>query len=143
MTPLQLQLIRTVHTLNSFLITNLSLYSLWFSDWSLSLLLLSTTDCFSATPHCSGIFLSFYQFWRTVSISPASRVPVLRSSAWCWIPCINSGQRFDSCVRCPETRFNNSLSRNGLFRVATGTCSAKPRPADAHIAAFRRHVTIP
>jgi hypothetical protein len=35
-TPLlQLHLIITVHTLNSFLITNLSLYFFWFSDWSL------------------------------------------------------------------------------------------------------------
>jgi hypothetical protein len=41
-------------------------------------------------------------------------------------------------VRC----YDNALSGNGLFRVATGTCSAKPRPADGHVAAFRRHVTI-
>jgi hypothetical protein len=31
---LRLQLIITAHTLNSFLITNLSLYFFWFSDWS-------------------------------------------------------------------------------------------------------------
>jgi hypothetical protein len=32
---LQLRLIIAAHTLNSFLITNLSLYFFWFSDWSL------------------------------------------------------------------------------------------------------------
>jgi hypothetical protein len=44
---LQLHLIITVHTLNSFWITNLSLYFFWISDWSLasSLLLLNTTAC--------------------------------------------------------------------------------------------------
>jgi hypothetical protein len=43
---LQLHLVITVHTLSSLLITNLSLYFFWVSDWSLSstLLLLSMTD---------------------------------------------------------------------------------------------------
>jgi hypothetical protein len=35
-----------------------------------------------------------------------------------------------------------SLSSNGLFRVARGMCSAKRRPSDGHIPAFRRYVTI-
>jgi hypothetical protein len=34
------------------------------------------------------------------------------------------------------------LSSNNLFRVARGMCPAKRRPADGHIAAFRRHVTV-
>jgi hypothetical protein len=38
---LQLQLSITVHTLNSFLITNFSLYFFWFSDWFLVPVLLS------------------------------------------------------------------------------------------------------
>jgi hypothetical protein len=91
---LQLQLIMTVDTLNSYLITNLSLYSFWFLDWSLvsRLLLLSTTDGLSAMTHCSAKFLSFHHFARTVSKSPPSTVPVLCLSALCWIPCINSGK---------------------------------------------------
>jgi hypothetical protein len=36
----------------------------------------------------------------------------------------------------------NPMPSNSLFRVATGTLSGKPSPADGHIAAFRRHVTI-
>jgi hypothetical protein len=53
---LQLQLIITVHALNSFLITNLSLYFFRFSDWSLvsSLWLHSPTHGFSAVTHCSA-----------------------------------------------------------------------------------------
>jgi hypothetical protein len=88
-------------------------------------------------------FLSCDNFGRTVWKSPPSRVPVLLfTSALCWISCINSGQRFDSCVCFRETCFKNSLPSNGLFRVATGMYSAKPRPAGSHIAAFRRHVAI-
>jgi hypothetical protein len=41
-----------------------------------------------------------------------------------------------------ETCSNISPSSSGAFRVATTTCSAKPRPADGQIAAFRRHVTV-
>jgi hypothetical protein len=90
----------------------------------------------------SGNFLSFHNFGRTVQKSPPSTVPVLCLSALCWIPWINSGQRFDSCVRRREICFNSSLSSNGLFRSATGTWTAKPRPANSHITAFRRHVTV-
>jgi hypothetical protein len=35
------------------------------------------------------------------------------------------------------------LSSNNLFHVARGICSVKRHPADGHIPAFRRHVTIP
>jgi hypothetical protein len=44
--------------MNSFLITNLSLYVFWISDWSLvsSLLLLSTTDCESESESQSVCF---------------------------------------------------------------------------------------
>jgi hypothetical protein len=40
-----------------------------------------------------------------------------------------------------ETCSNNSPSSSGVFIVATGTCSAKPSPADGQTAAFSRHVT--
>jgi hypothetical protein len=48
----------------------------------------------------------------------------------------NTLQQFVCCnlhIRCHG---------NALSSVATGTYSPKPRPADGHIAAFRRHVTI-
>jgi hypothetical protein len=41
-----------------------------------------------------------------------------------------------------ETCSNNLPSSSGAFRVAMGTCSAKPRPADGQIAAFRLHAKI-
>jgi sensor c-di-GMP phosphodiesterase-like protein len=41
-----------------------------------------------------------------------------------------------------KTCSNSSPSSSDAFRVATGTCSAKPRPDDRQIAAFRRHVII-
>jgi hypothetical protein len=42
-----------------------------------------------------------------------------------------------------ETCSNNLPSSSGVFHVAMGMCSAKSRPADGLIAAFRRHVIIP
>jgi hypothetical protein len=96
-----------------------------------SLLLLSTTDGYSATLHCSGRFLSFYHFWRTISKSPPSRVPVL----------------LFVCVVLDAIRGNALIS---VFlaarRVLTIRClgmgySALPREC-GRIAAFRRHVTI-
>jgi hypothetical protein len=71
----------------------------------------------------------FHNFERTEKGSPPLKVPVLCSSALYWVPCINSGRRFDSCVRRRETCFHSSLSSNGLFRVDTGTCWAKLRPS--------------
>jgi hypothetical protein len=41
-----------------------------------------------------------------------------------------------------ETCSNNLLSSRSAFRVATGTCSVKPHPADGQIAAFRCHITF-
>jgi hypothetical protein len=35
-----------------------------------------------------------------------------------------------------------AVVQQNLFRVARGMCSAKRHPADGHILAFRRHVTI-
>jgi hypothetical protein len=110
---LQVQLIITVHTLNSFLVTNLSLYFLWFSDWFL-------VFCYSVWLTASQLWLlrinyvSFYDPVRT-----ADRTQCLRVSLIFCLP----------------------LPSNGLFRVATGTCSVKLCPADGHIVAFRRHVT--
>jgi hypothetical protein len=118
---LQLQFIITVHTLNSFLITNLSLYFIWFSDWYLvaSLLLLSITHGFLAT---TDSLLCLANFSSCITLGEPSRVPVLCLFALCWIPGINSGQCLDSCVHCHKTCFNNSLSCNCLFCVATGMC---------------------
>jgi hypothetical protein len=75
MSLLQLQLIITFHTFNSFLITNLSLYFFWFSDWSL-------VFCYSVwlssmTPSLSGIFLSFHDPVQTADRTPCLTVPLL------------------------------------------------------------------
>jgi hypothetical protein len=123
MSLLQLQLIITVHTLNSSLITNLSLYLFWISDWSLvsSLLLLSMTHS------CESVTCPFM--------------------TRCGLQTEHTLERFVRCylqIRChgnmcsPKTVFSNDL-----FCVARGMCSVKHRPADGHIPALRRHVTIP
>jgi hypothetical protein len=123
MSLLQLQLIITVYTSNSFLITNLSLYYFWISDQSLvsSLLLLSMTHS------CESVACSFM--------------------TQCGLPTEHTLEHFIYCylyIRChgnmcsPKTVF-----QSGLFRVARGICSVKYCPADGHIPALRCHVTIP
>jgi hypothetical protein len=51
-------------------------------------------------------------------------------------------QCFFSRIGCCGNAFNNSPPSSDAFRVAAVTSSAKLRPADGQIAAFRRHVTI-
>jgi hypothetical protein len=53
----QLHLIITAHTLKSFWIISLLLSLFWISGWSLSLLLLSTTQGFSATTESIWVWL--------------------------------------------------------------------------------------
>jgi hypothetical protein len=65
-------------------------------------------------------------------------ISVTYESTWLSMQCIASSLVFVAVETCS----NNSRSSSGAFHVATGACSAKPRPAGGQIAAFRRHVTI-
>jgi hypothetical protein len=41
-----------------------------------------------------------------------------------------------------SSKVPSKLKSNGAFHVTTGTCSAKPHPADGQVAAFKSHVAI-
>jgi hypothetical protein len=113
-----LQLITTVHTLNSFLMTSLTV--VWISDRSLVFYYSARLTL------CEWITYPFMA--RCV---PHRGHTHLNGSSL--VICISV-----ATVMC----LPKPLSSNGVFRDATGMCLAKHRQADGHIAAFRRHTTI-
>jgi hypothetical protein len=125
----QLHLIITAHTLNSFLITNLSLYFFWFLNWSLvsSRLLLRTTHGFSVTTNS----------WESYYVSFHDPVRILARTT-CYSSSISVRIHYHGNVCSPKA----VVQQRSVPCCHGNVFSEAPPPADGQVAAFRLHVTI-